>query len=115
MKYIWQQRRWTFVGWCGGKPEGLSLQVFADADFASDIPTARSTSGGAVKLVGALIVSCLSKIQSSVSHSTPEAEIVALDQVVRTMAFPARDLWEAILKRTVAPTLEEDNAACVTV
>eukprot|EP00969_Alexandrium_andersonii_P218718 9660042-Alexandrium_andersonii.AAC.1 len=31
------------------------------------------------------------------------------------MALPARDLWEAILKRTVVPTLEEDNAAYVTV
>eukprot|EP00969_Alexandrium_andersonii_P013043 568927-Alexandrium_andersonii.AAC.1 len=53
---------------------------------------------GAVKLVGphsAFITSCLSKMQTSVSHSTPEAEIVALDTVVRTMALPARDLWEA--------------------
>eukprot|EP00969_Alexandrium_andersonii_P077427 3414282-Alexandrium_andersonii.AAC.1 len=31
------------------------------------------------------------------------------------MALPARDLWEAILKRAIIPTLEEDNAACVTV
>eukprot|EP00969_Alexandrium_andersonii_P135036 5973707-Alexandrium_andersonii.AAC.1 len=54
-------------------------------------------------------------MQTSVSHSTPVAEIVALDTVVRTMALPARDLWEAILKRTIIPSLEEDNAACVTV
>eukprot|EP00969_Alexandrium_andersonii_P206287 9114152-Alexandrium_andersonii.AAC.1 len=54
-------------------------------------------------------------MQTSVPHSIPEAEIVALDTVVHTMALPAGDLWEAILKRTVVPTLEEDNAACVTV
>eukprot|EP00969_Alexandrium_andersonii_P274446 12129811-Alexandrium_andersonii.AAC.1 len=21
MKYVWQQRRWLFIGWCGDKPE----------------------------------------------------------------------------------------------
>eukprot|EP00969_Alexandrium_andersonii_P318279 14059188-Alexandrium_andersonii.AAC.1 len=82
-KYVYQQKDWAFVGWCGDRPEDLSLQVFADADFASDVPTARSTSGDAVKLVGphsAFTTSCLSKMQTSVSHSTPETEIVALDQ-----------------------------------
>eukprot|EP00969_Alexandrium_andersonii_P022091 967393-Alexandrium_andersonii.AAC.1 len=31
------------------------------------------------------------------------------------MALPAKDLWEAILERTIIPTLDEGNAACVTV
>eukprot|EP00969_Alexandrium_andersonii_P297236 13135720-Alexandrium_andersonii.AAC.1 len=31
------------------------------------------------------------------------------------MALPARDLWEAILKRAIIPAVEEDNAACVAV
>eukprot|EP00969_Alexandrium_andersonii_P070854 3128289-Alexandrium_andersonii.AAC.1 len=31
------------------------------------------------------------------------------------MAFPARDISEAILKRTAVPTRQEDNLACVTV
>eukprot|EP00969_Alexandrium_andersonii_P239803 10586705-Alexandrium_andersonii.AAC.1 len=26
VKYIWQQRHWLFIGWCGNDPEGLSLE-----------------------------------------------------------------------------------------
>eukprot|EP00969_Alexandrium_andersonii_P083687 3691793-Alexandrium_andersonii.AAC.1 len=40
VKHVYQQRNWVFVGWCGDQMEDLSLKVFADADFASDIPTA---------------------------------------------------------------------------
>eukprot|EP00969_Alexandrium_andersonii_P189013 8351302-Alexandrium_andersonii.AAC.1 len=54
-------------------------------------------------------------MQTSASHSIPEAEIVALDAVARAVALLARDLWEAIPKRAIIPTLEGDNAACVTV
>eukprot|EP00969_Alexandrium_andersonii_P169121 7476329-Alexandrium_andersonii.AAC.1 len=26
MKYVYQQKDWVFVGWCGDRPEGLLLQ-----------------------------------------------------------------------------------------
>eukprot|EP00969_Alexandrium_andersonii_P196846 8696332-Alexandrium_andersonii.AAC.1 len=80
---FYQQRQWLFIGWREDGPAESPLRAFADADLASDILTARGASGGAVKLVGphsAFVASCLSEIQTSVSRSTPEAEIVALGQ-----------------------------------
>ena len=54
----------------------------------------------------------MSKKQSAVSHSTPEAEIVALDHVVRIMLLPAMTLWDTILRRPVVAQVCEDNQAC---
>ena len=47
--------------------------------------------------------------QSSVSHSTVEAEIVAANPGVRTIGTPAIDLWEVLLGWLVAMNLMEDN------
>ena len=54
-------------------------------------------------------ISGMSKRQTCVSHSTPEAEIVAANTAVRTIGLPALDLWEPVLQRTVQLTLIEDN------
>ena len=53
----------------------------------------------------------LSKKQGCVSHSTSEAEVVALNSIVRTMLIPSLDLWETILKKKVLPIVYEDNQA----
>ena len=50
-----------------------------------------------------------SKRQTCVSHSTPEAEIVAADEVIRTECLPASLLWEAILRRCILIRFREDN------
>lgn len=55
----------------------------------------------------------ISKKQICVSHSTPEAEIVAADHAVRIEGLPALQLWEAILRRRVAIKFLEDNAAAI--
>eukprot|EP00969_Alexandrium_andersonii_P257417 11380407-Alexandrium_andersonii.AAC.1 len=59
------------------------------------------------------VLSTASKKQTAVSHSTPEAEIVALDHTLRTLAIPASMLWDRILGREVTVTLGEDNQACI--
>ena len=43
------------------------------------------------------------------SHSTPEAEVVAADHGVRSEALPALDLAELVLDRKVVVNLHEDN------
>ena len=53
----------------------------------------------------------LSKKQGCVSHSTSEAEVVALNSIVRTMLIPSLDLWETILQKKVLPIVYEDNQA----
>ena len=56
-----------------------------------------------------------SKKQSCVSHSTPEAEIVAADTAVRTVGIPALDLWDAVLGRKTKLQFLEDNQTMITV
>ena len=73
--YIEQTVHIGLVGWCGDSPADLYLEAFADADFASDYDTARSTTGGILFLVGPdarFVLSCVSKKQGCISHSTPE-------------------------------------------
>ena len=74
----------------------------------------RSTSGVFLCLRGPhsfVPLSAVSIRQSCVSHSTPEAEIVAADHGVRTEALPAIPLWEALLHRLSTFNFYEDNEA----
>jgi hypothetical protein len=69
----------------------LKLRVYSDSDFAGCSQTQRSTTGSVVFLIrsGAKIpIAYLSKRQTCVSHSTPEAEIVAMDSAIRLLALP---------------------------
>ena len=52
-----------------------------------------------------------SKKQTAVSHSTPEAEIVAADVAVRSIGLPAIGLWELLLDKKICLDFQEDNSA----
>ena len=83
------------TGWVGDKFKDLSLSLFADADFAG-CQSLRSTSGSHMHILGLhtrFPLSGGSKRQGCVSHSTPEAEIVAADVTLRTMGLPALSIW----------------------
>ena len=56
-----------------------------------------------------------SRKQTCVSHSTPEAELVAADAALRLEGLPAADLWEVILQRPVVIKFWEDNDAAIKV
>jgi hypothetical protein len=102
------------TGWIADPPESLELAIYTDADFAGDPDTMRSTSGVFLCLRGPhsfVPLSAVSKRQSCVSHSTPEAEIVAADHGVRTEALPAIPLWEVLLHRLPKFNFYEDNEA----
>ena len=112
--YIQTTLDYTQVCWVGDDQNDLSLAVWADADFAGDPRTQRSTSACATAIVGPhtrFFVSAKSQRQTAVSHSTPEAEIVSADMAVRTEALPASALWDHILQRTVEVRFLEDNEA----
>ena len=70
------------VGWVAqDEHEKVEPVLFTDADFAGCSDTMRSTSGVHVDLAGPwsrFPVIGVSKKQTAMSHSTPEAEIVAL-------------------------------------
>ena len=56
-----------------------------------------------------------SKKQTCASHSSVEAEIVALEAAVRVEGLPALDLWEKIFGRALEVTSYEDNQAAATI
>ena len=92
--------------------------LFADADFAGDPETQRSTSGLHLALRGPATCFPLtgaSKRQTCVSHSTPEAEIIAADFALRTSGIPAQQLWNVILGRQAGLVFHEDNQAMIRV
>ena len=103
-------------GWVGDDASQLALGLFADADFAGDKQDMKSTSGVFMTLTGpstACPLNGISKKQTGVSHSTPEAEIVAADLAVRTEGFPALQLWETLLGRPIDLHFHEDNKAAI--
>ena len=58
----------------------------------------------------------MSKKQSCVSHSTPEAELIAADMAVKSIGIPALQLWETILggsRRKLQAIFKEDNEAAI--
>ena len=74
-----------------GTVGGLSMPVFADADYVSKATDRRSVSGGLV-IYGCASVSWFSRIQKSVALSTTEAEYVALADVIKEVLF-LRQVW----------------------
>ena len=60
-------------------------------------------------------LSALSKRQSCVSHSTPEAEIVAAGVALRTEGVPGLQLWDRLFNRSVVLRFHEDNQAMIKV
>ena len=88
------------IGWVGDKIENLSLELFADADFAGCAQCFRSTSGSHLQVQGKYTRFPLadgSKRQGCVSHSIPEAEIVAADTALRTLGIPPISLWKVLV------------------
>jgi len=116
VSYINSSLNVRLTSWVGDSPHDLIVRLFSDADFAVDAATSRSTSGVFLTLVGphtSFPVSGQSKKLACVSHSTPEAEIVAADLAVRTEGLPALQLWERVLDRKVCVDFREDNAAAI--
>ena len=60
-------------------------------------------------------LACVCKKQTSQSHSSPEAEMVALDLAVRKVGIPSLALWETITERKIRLHLREDNQTCATI
>ena len=96
-----------------GTLSGISLEVFADADYASKATDRRSVSGGLI-MCGVASVCWFSRTQKCATFSTSEAEYVALRDAVKELLF-FRQVWRFMLPSKVMPCFPvfEDNQGAV--
>ena len=100
------------VGWVGDTFDKQSVSLFADADFAGCSKSLRSTSGSHMHIQGVhtrVPLSGGSKQQATISHSTPEAEIVAADVTLQTMGLPALSIWETMTGKSPKLLFHDDT------
>ena len=117
MCYISSTLHWRQVGYVGDSFDAIRFHLYADADFAGD-PSKKSTSGLHVALRGPRTyfpINGQSKRQDCVSHSTPEAEIVAADFALRREGLPCLDLWDSICPGHPPLVFHEDNESMIQV
>jgi hypothetical protein len=86
--------------------------VYADANWAGDLETRRSTSGILIKLNGDLIM-WQSKRQKSVAVSSTEAEFMSLGQTAREVKWLRMLLDEIGCKQQEATMIYGDNQASI--
>ena len=102
MSYIHSSKGMKMIGWVSDSFEALQIQLYSDADVAGCLQTQRSTTGSFAMIVGAnskLPIAMTSKRQPCVSHSTPEAELVAMDSTILVVAMPAKIMWETLVPK----------------
>ena len=118
MGYIQNTLHMLMIGWVGYSRQKLFPHLFADADFAGDIETQRSTSGYYSVIRGpntSFPISAGSKRESCVSHSTSEPELVAADYGLRTDGLLALSLWRVLFPHQPPLLFHEDNQAMICV
>ena len=92
-----EYRRYCYVG---NTAQHCRLEMFQDSDFAGDLEDSKSTSGGVLCIFGSqtfVPISWMCKKQTSVSHSSTEAEVISLDAGLRMDGIPALDLWDLVV------------------
>ena len=97
VSYINSSKDHVLRGWVGDDLNNLKLGIWSDADFAGCKITMRSTSGCYAALTGTntfFPLSAFSRKQTCVSHSTPEAELVAADAATRQEGLPCQIFWK---------------------
>ena len=107
---VWHARSLTFfihvktgniVMWETQTAQQCRLGLFQDSDFAGDLEDSKSTTGGILCILGShtfVPISWMCKKQTSVSHSSREAEIISLDAGFRMDGIPALTLWDLVIQ-----------------
>ncbi|CAB1109720.1 unnamed protein product [Ectocarpus sp. CCAP 1310/34] len=96
-----------------GSVAGLSMEVLADADYASKAADRRSVSGGLV-MCGGGCIPWFSRTQKCVTLSTTEAEYVSFADVMKEVLF-LRQVWRFMLPEAGMPCIPvfEDNPGAI--
>ena len=91
VSYIDQTADTCLYGWVGDAMEKIKLVLCCDADLASDRNDHKSTSGVYLALQGPstfVPIAAYCRKQTSISKSTPEAEVVALHDGITKQGIP---------------------------
>jgi hypothetical protein len=100
------------------KSPSLTLELFIDANFGGEGPTAenpmRSTTGFVLMAKGVGPIACVSKLQATVAKSTAEAEYVAISDGVRQLQAIRAILVDMGLMSDQGPVqVHNDNQSAV--
>ena len=85
----------------GNTAQQCRLGLFQDSDFAGDFEDSKSSSGGVLCIFGSrtfVSIRWMCKKQTSVSHSSTEAEIISVDASLRMDGIAALDLWDLVIE-----------------
>ena len=118
VSYIHSTLSHRMIGYVGDDLAQVQVHVYADADFAGDPSSKRSTTGVHMTLRGphtCFPINGQSKRQECVSHSTPEAEIVAADWALRREGIPMLDMWDVLVGRGHRVIFHDDNESMIKV
>ena len=100
MSYIEHTLDHRLCGWSDGDVSNINLHLYSDADFGGCNDTNKSTTGVYIAAEGRHTkwpISGLSKKQTCVSHSTPEAELVAGAFALRQEGVPVQVFFDATI------------------
>ena len=109
MTNAWRVRSLTFITHVNSnnfvmweiQHNNADLELFQDSDFAEDLEDSKSTSGGVLCIFGShtfVPASWMCKKQTSVSHSSIEAELKSSGAGLRLDGIPALDLWDLVIE-----------------
>jgi hypothetical protein len=116
MNYLKATPNLTLVNRIGDKAEDLKLNLYTDADHASEAEHAQSTSGCLLTLEGPnswYPLTWLSKKQSATARSTTEAEMISLCTGIFGDALPIQEFAEQIFEKEVQLQCHQDNSAVI--
>jgi len=91
----------------------LKLEGWGDSDWAGDVTTRRSTTGGVIMLNGCVLIS-FSRLQATESLSSCEAELNGSTSVACELLYMA-EILRCMGLRVAKPTLYSDSSSALKV
>ena len=115
ISYMHWTQSWVQLCWVGDKPEDIIVALYVDAGFGGDLADSKSSTGAMLCLMGPntfVPLTWLCKKNTAVSHSSSEAEVIAMDAGVRLEGLPALAFWEEVLTVVNGCTLQRGSKLC---
>merc|ERR1711867_179020 len=99
--YIHKTKNYVQHCFVGDGAENCKIGLFCDASFAADLTDSKSTTGALLCVFGPstfVPITWVCKKHGAVSHSSTEAEVIALGAALRLEGLPALMLWDTVIE-----------------